>query len=617
MRLIKNADAIEPYELIHPLLHKDKTLIETLNNSKEKALEPLVRKIPYMENSPLSYENLIETKEMSWLKKTKLNLVKPRKKQNRYILDTLIDTLKDKAKIVPEFVSDCGLPMLAIDTETTSLNTFFLLEGGSLRKYLSLVGVPIAVSHKEGYYLPVNHNETDGVSNFTEEEIVYFLQRLSNEFFLIYFNFKYDGAVLMTNGVELNPRTYADVMLVGDAKGLDTNDDLYQGRGLKNLSDFYLNRKMLEIKEILGIKGSEHIQFSSISAKDATTYAIPDALNTYGLFRKFVLKERYEERNPYRYNGDILYLDHQVLYHHIGMFSHGTPLNNYENLEENLKTIIYRQDKMEEAYRDIDGSENYPIGTPQKVNMFIAELVFNAMLKKHDLILSQEIIENVKHPKRTQIDNAIGMISEHFGIILTIKENKSRGTFLEATTRKIGYGSRAKGVEVLNLTKESIYEKEYWQKVLKRRVLNQLKTVVNVVDMYRTLQLEVGRLGKMYRYAIGDDRGHPVVFADLRFNGTDTRRYKNAGGKGHSRFIVSGAKLSLVSFFDGDGSAGINAQGLPSTPYQRFTPDKGKRNPVRIKSIKNKAYNNWIKVTRRKLHEKLKLLLITKLNQKK
>ena len=620
MKLIKNYKEVNLYSLVPRDFHKDEEFMQSVEMGAEKVLKPLHDNIIYEGESTLDKKFVQELEGMGWMKECKFHLVHSKlKSKQKNILDNLINTLKKKAIIVPELVSDCGLPILAIDTETTSLITDFKIYGGEINTEVTLVGIPLAVNEYEGYYIPVNHNETDKVKNFDKDIIQYFLQRLSDEFFLILFNANYDFNVLHLEGIRIHYQQYADIMVIGSALGFDTMIGSVEGfgfsLGLKNLSNYFLNRKALEITEVLGSK--QHIVFSRLPAKYATSYAVPDAINTFYLFKHLVLDETDEDYNPYMFNTSILTLNHKVLFQSSSMFKSGLPLNNLENLENNVKTILNRLEVLEQTYSKIRDSEKYPIGTPEKVNSFLASKIINEiLLESIQSTISLDLLDK-KHKHYTKVQGFLSVIADDFGVIIKRDENKSRGVFLKFETRKVGYGKSAKGVPVLELTKSAV-KTDYWKKMLHPQTLKELLTISELVDEYRGLILERGRIGKMYRYAVSDDRGYSTARVDLRIFGTDTKRYSNSGGTGNDRFTFTGTNLNILNYTSGNSLCGLNAQGLPATPYKFLYDTDDERNKIKkIINIKDKKFNTWLKAKKSKLKKALSLALKTKLNQKK
>jgi len=603
--------------LITPLIPQelwgDEELVTKVENSYDKIMEPVTRIIPHEEVSPLSYDNLVQTPEMGWLSECKLTLIKPVKgKSDREVLQSFLKRLHKEASVIDGKVSDSGRPVIALDTETNTLDTTYKLEGGSVETYLELVSLPIAISDTVGFLVPVKHNETDGVRNFNKDDVIWFLQKLIDNFHIVYFNFNYDGAVLSLNGVELDPDNYTDMVLVGDGYGFDTYSDLYNDKGLKNLSNYFLGRKMLEITEIVGSKS--YINMGAISATHSMCYAIPDALNTFGLYNRLVVEEE-SEFNPYISQEFSITLDHKTLYHHISMFNHGLPLNDINLLRENVKTIIHRIKLVEGIYSSIPGSEAFSISNAEHVNRFIATIVLEDILEPMGLKLNLDLFSHKYFSNK--IKPYLDAIQDSFGIILKVSNNKSRGDFVKAETLKLGWGSKAKGVPVLEWAAKAIQE-EYWRKKLLPESVSRIEDIIKVVDTFRSLQLELTRLGKMYRYAIGDDRGFSVANGQLRFNGTDTRRYSNSPGKGLRRVIFGGKTLNPTSYTTGNGGCGINFQGLPSTPYAPVGIKEGEdiRPPVKVE-ISNRKIRRILKMYHRVTEKILKVYLITKFNQKK
>jgi hypothetical protein len=580
------------YNIFLPQSHyNNEELKAKIDSSIDKLFLDAEKPIHYNDCSHLEKEIIEET--LTWMKKCKFKTLNSKK----HNLNKLVEDLKKECKTVQKVVSRSGRPLLGIDTETTSLGVKFKLEGGSLLKGVDLVDVVIATSHKKGYLIPFRHNETDKVINYTEEDMRGFLQRLVDEFHLVYFNAEYDMKILTQFGVEVDPDNYTDVVLVGNALGLDTVQDLHNRHNLKYYSEYFLDRKMLTIEELMG---SKFIAMTRLPATTASVYAVADAVNTLNLFNHLV-----EGYDSFETQAHILALDHQTLYHHISMFNHGLPLNNVDKvLYKNLLTIIHRIGIVEEKYYEIEGSLDFKISTPEKVNFYIAKIVIEALGFKLDFFLFSE-----DNKKGEIIDNYLTRIAQDFGVILKVDENKSRGKFIKGETRKVG----TEGVEVLVLSKKAVLENEYWLAKLKKRDRKKIEDICNIVGIYRVLQLELSRLGKMYRYCVADDRGYGVASVDLRFNGTDTRRYSNSSGSGDHRFIV---RAKDVQLYLGNGLAGVNAQGLPSTVYTSLQTGEGQRDPLLV-DIKDKSIIRWLKRVHKKNFNRLQELLLTKFNQKK
>lgn len=626
MERVRKLEDINLYSLIPADLLEDETIRDLLQDKKklDKALAPLYDVIPYSKDSMLKKEYVQLMDGMEWMEDVNFNLIYASKttkrkslSEEKEFLDKFLDRLESECIIVPEYVSECGLPILAVDTETTSLIINYRIHGGTIVKDFDLVGVPVATSKDDGYYLPVNHNETDKIANFSIKAIQYFLQQMSDRFFLLYFNFNYDASVLHHMGTKLHVDRYSDLYHVSKAIGIDTLPDFGGfSEGLKAQSKYFLNRKMLEINEVVGSKG--HIVFSRVCAKDAVSYACADGVNTYGLFQELVLDEESDEFNPYLYNGAILTLDHKALWHSISMFRHNLPLNDLEGLKENIYTIINRIMLLEDNYKKIKGTSKYAISSPDDVNLLLGSKILNELLlEAMGETLSMDILRPEFLKKYPKVKGLVDVVGLDFGLEAKIDSNKSRGEFLKIATRKEGWGKSAKGVAVLDLIKKNI-NNEYWSEMLDEDFRKELYKLTGIVDNYRGLVLELQRLGKMYRYAVGDDRGYATASIDLQFSGADTRRFKNSKGKGNDRLILSGQNLNLLSYYGGNGVCGINAQGLPATVYAFVKKSEGEKGEVkRIIDIKDKRFTSWLKRKRKLLDDLFTLNLKTKFSQKK
>lgn len=617
MERVLDPTDINIFDMIPRDMVNSEDFVEMAMGSSSKAFQALYEDIPYTGESPLDKKHVEKLEGMEWMKDCSFNLVHSKSKSlQRKTINDLIDKMKKECIITPEHISECGLPLLALDTETTSLILNFKIYGGTLKKEVSLVGVPVAVNEYKGYYLPVAHNETDGIKNFDEEQITYFLQRLCDEFFIIYFNYNYDVSILQLHGVYINPAHYADLMVISAVLGFDTIPEIGFSLGLKALSKFFLGRTMIEITEVVGSK--THIIFSRVPAKLAVSYAVSDATNTYGLFNQLCIQEKDHDYNPYLFNESILVLFHKALYQSISMFRHGLPLNDLEGLRENILTIINRILLLEKTYHKIENSEKYSISAPESVNYFLGEKILNELLIEGlGETVSMKVLDK-KYKFYHKVKNFIDLISEDFAIICKVSTNKSRGDHIKFETRKDGWGASAKGLPVLDYVKKNI-NNSYWAKILSKKVRDDIYTIANVVDEYRGLALELGRIGKMYRYAIGDDRGYATADIYLKMFAADTKRYKNASGTGRDRLTFTGKNLTNVTYTGGNGLCGINAQGLPGTVYN-FIKDTDKENPKkvkRIRSIGDKDLYFWYMAKRSRLTEILNKHLITKLNQKK
>jgi len=153
--------------------------------------------------------------------------------------------------------------LFAIDLETTSLN------------YIDaeIVGISIALTKKESFYIPVAHENNQSYKqlplNFILKNFKDILE--SNEIKKLGHNLKYDRNVLQNYEITLNGISYDSMILsyVYDSTAIR--------HGLDNAAEKYLSYKTIHYEDIAG-KGAKQIPFSKVDIETAAEYACEDAL---------------------------------------------------------------------------------------------------------------------------------------------------------------------------------------------------------------------------------------------------------------------------------------------------------------------------------------------------
>lgn len=227
----------------------------------------------------LTKEALAQRPGMEWLGQVECTLIYPPSRditaQQDY-LENFLKELEQRAVRLPQafcntFPPEYNEPVLAVDLETTGLDNrtlYYLGEDGKLhlKTKTEIVGICLAISKFQGFYLPVMHTEEDGIPNWDYKTACHFLSLCNQRFATIVHNGQYDREVMAQNGVTLREYPY-----FFDTQQLHYIWDVNQKQhGLKKLSDQFLGRKMLEIGELFGSK--DFIQFNFISASAATVY---------------------------------------------------------------------------------------------------------------------------------------------------------------------------------------------------------------------------------------------------------------------------------------------------------------------------------------------------------
>ena len=204
-------------------------------------------------------KTLIEKKE--WMEKCTFTLVRKRED-----FSALVDLLISKG-------------LCSLDLETTSLNTRIRQDGKSIAR---IVGICLAVSETEGWYVPVSHEDRE--YNLPYDFALRELARLVKNCRCIFHNFKYDGQLLYNHGIVIEDETtIEDTYLMAGVVDASNKE-----RGLKSLSEKLLDRPMIAIEK-LGLRSGKKdiLRFDMVPPQIALYYGGGDAVNTFALFKYF------------------------------------------------------------------------------------------------------------------------------------------------------------------------------------------------------------------------------------------------------------------------------------------------------------------------------------------
>jgi DNA polymerase-1 len=173
------------------------------------------------------------------------------------------DLLSLKEKIIQKGI-------VSIDTETTSKDSL----------HAKLVGISFSCEEQIAHYLPIAHQYLGVPAQLDWTVILQIIgDILEDEKILkIGQNIKYDAEVLARHGVDLKG-IYFDTMIASYV----INPGLRQ-HNLDNLSQHYLNHKMIPFDEVVG-KGKKGGDFSGVQVEKAMAYSCEDADMTLRLMR--------------------------------------------------------------------------------------------------------------------------------------------------------------------------------------------------------------------------------------------------------------------------------------------------------------------------------------------
>lgn len=315
--------------------------------------------------------------DMGWILDCKFHLFAPscgdvlvqREELSRFKEKLLLEAVRLPAGFCKNFPAGYNEPLIAIDSETTGLDVRVKYDAsGVLCPQIEPVGIPLAISDVEGYYLPIKHTGADGVLNWDWGEVARFLGEVHSEFAVIYHNAQYDREALALNGVRgLRGYPYFfDTMLLHFLS--DVNEKRH---GLKYVSEVVLNRKMIEIHELFGgtSKRGTHIHFDRLPATTGYVYGISDALNTFGLFKHYASQP--QEDNLWVVQPVPVAMDHKIVDVLRNMCRAGLPIN-YEYFYFAAKDALYRVSLLEAQIYSLVGRE-FDIGSPNQLSDILFE----------------------------------------------------------------------------------------------------------------------------------------------------------------------------------------------------------------------------------------------------
>ncbi|MFO1140085.1 MAG: DNA polymerase I [Paracoccus sp. (in: a-proteobacteria)] len=189
-------------------------------------------------------------------------------------------TIRDEAVLAEWLAEIVGKGIVAIDTETTSLDE---MQAG-------LVGVSICTGPGRAAYLPLGH--VDGAADLfgsgalsagqlsLDRALVLLKPVLEDPAVLkIGQNIKYDWKILARHGIRMAP--VDDTMLLSYALNAGAHN-----HGMDELADLYLDHKTVPIKELIG-SGKGQIGFAEVPIDKASEYAAEDAEVTWRLWHHF------------------------------------------------------------------------------------------------------------------------------------------------------------------------------------------------------------------------------------------------------------------------------------------------------------------------------------------
>ena len=499
MKLIVNTN-YDPFNFDRLTSHwintpEEKEVIrQKFDKDKDKIL-PDLSPIPYDPNLNKNALAGISPK-LKWFRDVEMTLLDYSLFDKETFVEDVVSLMEEKALFVDPIKKK---PVIAFDLETTGLSTDYTIEtkevDGEICRVITpdnlIVGVVIATSENEGYYIPVFHSTLDNENaNVEYEQCRQIISRLQYKFVNVAHNATYDLGILSANAIPINKNANWDTLLFYKFFRTDL-----RSHGLKGLSEKILARPQIEINEILGVKKGTYIAFQRLDSRNAMVYAIPDALNTYALYMELHNNSYYKELSPFQRLEDKAYckiaeLEARQIYNTLHIKESGIPLDK-KNLMRNIFYSTQRTESihklfMEKYEVDINKDERTGIVFGSK----IAEYLVASGIPEHSLAT---------------------YFLEHFGMeikTVTLKSGAVKTTYpmgsdIIATLSKV---LATYGDETMTAIAQDLVE----------------------ISNYRSLTKNLEDLLALWVNLREDDRGcfNPT---SLRLNGTLTKRYSNSG----------------------------------------------------------------------------------------
>ena len=500
---------------------------------------------PNIPPDPTTYskEALAQLPGMEWLSGVDAQLIYPQSQDldwQRSYLENFIRVLKAEAVFLtngfcPKFPADYNEPLLAIDTETTGLDTRVRYSyDGSLQTRTKLVGTCLATSPNKGYYLPVRHTEEDGVPNWNPDVMAWFLGELNEQFTCIFHNAVYDREVEALNGVQkFRPYPYFFDTQILDFF-YDVNNKVH---GLKPCSKRHLGRTMVEIQELFyGIGAAKsknnYITFDTIPATTALVYGAADTMNTYGLFAFYAGQP--EASNMFAQQATPLEIDHKLVEVVRHMVRPGMPIN-FQYYYYAAKDALYRLGRTEQFIYHLIGRK-IELNSPKQMS----ELLFDE--------LKIPAIDETGQPQE-------------------------RGK----------NGSYSTGEEIL----DKLYE--LYPDVI----------ILKYIVLYRKIKSTISKIYFNALVNSYVDAVLPYTKVQLSFSMTTvpTGRLSSSSSDGAERVtlkVTGKSQKKNYTYHHGTWDFGANSQGIPNPSFRRVKAKRLTKLPEGIGIDKDNLYTSWV-----------------------
>ncbi len=186
-------------------------------------------------------------------------------------IETQYDVILEQADLDTWLARLASATLIAVDTETTSLN---YMEA-------DIVGVSFAVEPGHAAYVPIGHDYVGAPEQLNAHDVLAALKPILEDESILKVgqNLKYDMSVLANHGIELKGIAH-DTMLASYVLNSTANR-----HDMDTLAEVHLGLQTIHFEDIAG-KGAKQLTFNQIPLEQAGPYAAEDADITLRLHHK-------------------------------------------------------------------------------------------------------------------------------------------------------------------------------------------------------------------------------------------------------------------------------------------------------------------------------------------
>lgn len=487
-------------------------------------------KIPLPNRTDLTQENLIK-EGVKWLSKVDMTLYDTDEGTLDELYQLIIENV-DTEKHIME-----GLPVVALDLETTGLSRKWVSYGGAIRIPTAIIGMGISFENKNGdefgVYIPIAHVKT---KNHNINDLIKFSQKIMDNFYTVYHNGLYDREIYQMHSIRL-AKYWHDTMLMAIACQLRASSK--DSVGLKHLSGDILGRKMLEIDDV-----ADNAELYRQAAQYVLTYGSADVINTLKLFWFF--QESDEFTNPFEEQKAIMNIDTVAADYTNSLNRFNLPIH-YSNTRGIFFTTFRRVILCEHKIRQLTNNEVDNIASAEQMGIWIYQQLLQDLKKEY---IDSTTSEGTKNDIIADFNKRL---KDEFSMEVKNVTLKSGETKIKVNSGKEAIEKLLYGLDKLKWISDEV----------RQRVID----VADCLQTFRTVEQSLGVVSKFFRYVYTDDCPIPRAGVGIKFFGAITTRYSNESGSGYDRVIFKTSKKGTTGAFKkGNGICGNNVQGIPADP---------------------------------------------------